>query len=297
MDSYDVRVFLALCRLKNFSKAAQSVGMTQSALSQRIRRLEAEFDTPLIIRAKGKRQVDLTPEGEHLYPIASQWEELYMHARSLLHTSKRLPLTLSATNSINCYLFSPFLQQYLSQDQGVELTCFVNHSWEIFDLLAEGAIDIGLSNRPAPHLYKDIRTTEFYREHYLLLAAPDFQAPLQNGKLLPRELDVSQEIFVDIDPRFIHWHEWLFGRQRPLLIHNCSDSIPFVLKDSRRWSILPYSIARFMSQHYGLATYELWEQPPLRTCYAAYHQYIHSHKENTRRNLLTELYEFFASKE
>lgn len=296
MDISDVRIFLALCRHKNFTKAAQIVGMTQSALSQRLKRLEVEFDVPLIVRAQGKRQVELTPEGEHLFPVAAQWEDLYMSARSLLRTRPRLPVAVCATNSINSYLFSPFLEQYLNQEHGVELTCFVNHTWEIFDLLAGGMIDIGLCNRPPSHLYKDIRATEFYRERYLLLTAPAFTAPLSNTKVIIRELDVSQEIFVDIDSRFTHWHGAIWGKQRPLLIHNCSDSLPFILKDSRRWAILPYSIAQFMELNHGLRTYELAEQPPDRVCYAVHLSNTHSYKEAARRNLLADLYSWFSDK-
>lgn len=296
MDIPDVRVFLALCRYKNFTKAAQAVGMTQSALSQRLRRLEAEFEVQLIVRAQGKRQVELTPEGEQLFPVATQWEDLYMSARSLLRTGPRLPLAVCATNSINSYLFSPFLEQYLNQEHGVELTCFVNHTWEIFDLLAGGMIDIGLCNRPPSHLYKDIRATEFYQERYLLLAAPAFTAPLSNKKVLLRDLDVAQEIFVDIDSRLTHWHETIWGKQRPLLIHNCSDSLPFILRGTRRWVILPYSIARFIEQNHGLVTYELAEQPPSRVCYAVHLNNTHSHKEAARRSLLSELYAYFSDK-
>lgn len=296
MDNEDIRAFSALYRLHNFTKAAQEVGMTQSALSQRIRRMEEEFSTALVIRSKGRKSVAFTPSGQRLYAISLQWEELYQNARTHLSSGTYLPLVISATNSINTYLFSAFLKRYLDENHGVTLTCIVNHSWEIFTQLADGSIDIGLINRPASGLYKDIQTVEFYRERYLLISSKNLAPLLHGGAIRPQELDVSQEVFVDIDPQFTQWHESVWGNRASLIILNCSDSVPAILEGSSRWAILPYSIAAFLASQYRLNTYELTEQPPCRSCYAAYHKRLHSHKEKAITALLEELQNYFMDK-
>lgn len=296
MDNEDVRAFLTLYRSHNFTKAAQEVGMTQSALSQRIQRMEDEFNTALVIRSKGRKNVEFTPGGQRLYAISQQWEELYQNARSHLAAKEYLPVVISATNSINTYLFSPFLKSYIDENHPVTLTCIVNHSWEIFNQLADGSIDIGLSNRPASSLYKDIKATEFYRERYLLISWKNLDPLLHNGAIRPQELDVSEEVFVDIDPQFTQWHESIWGNRASLVILNCSDSVPSILEGSCRWAILPYSIASFLAAQYQLNTYELIEQPPYRICYVAYHKRLHSYKENVLMAFLKELHDYFKDK-
>lgn len=62
--------YTAFCRimeLGSFTRAAQSLGYTQAAISQMIRSLENEFSMKLLVRTR--TGVRLTPEGEKLYPL------------------------------------------------------------------------------------------------------------------------------------------------------------------------------------------------------------------------------------
>jgi DNA-binding transcriptional LysR family regulator len=57
-------VFLAVAEERNFSAAAARLGVTRSAISQGIRRLEDAFGTMLVMRTT--RSVTLTEAGERL---------------------------------------------------------------------------------------------------------------------------------------------------------------------------------------------------------------------------------------
>jgi LysR family glycine cleavage system transcriptional activator len=59
-----LRVFETAARLLSFTRAAEALGMSQAAVSWRIRDLEQRLERPLFTR--GTRQVALTPEGERL---------------------------------------------------------------------------------------------------------------------------------------------------------------------------------------------------------------------------------------
>lgn len=61
-----LRVFEAAARLENFSNAARELGLTQAAVSQRIRNLEGRLGKPLFTRLP--RGVELTVEGEAYAP-------------------------------------------------------------------------------------------------------------------------------------------------------------------------------------------------------------------------------------
>lgn len=65
-----IRVFEAAARLGSFTKAAEELGMTQSAASYQIKLLEERAGTPLFVRKT--RQIALTEAGEQLAPRATQ---------------------------------------------------------------------------------------------------------------------------------------------------------------------------------------------------------------------------------
>jgi DNA-binding transcriptional LysR family regulator len=63
-ESRDLRYFVAVAERLSFSRAAEDLPLSQSALSEAVRRLEAEVGTQLLRR--NSRRVELTPPGEVL---------------------------------------------------------------------------------------------------------------------------------------------------------------------------------------------------------------------------------------
>jgi DNA-binding transcriptional LysR family regulator len=63
-----VRAFVTIAETRSFTRAAERLGRSQSAVSLQIRRLEDRLRTPLF--ARDPRSVTLTIEGERLLPQA-----------------------------------------------------------------------------------------------------------------------------------------------------------------------------------------------------------------------------------
>lgn len=63
-----LQMFVALARFQNFRRAAQSLGVTQSALSQSIKQIEFLINVPLLQR--NRRHVALTSAGQTFLPHA-----------------------------------------------------------------------------------------------------------------------------------------------------------------------------------------------------------------------------------
>src|SRR5918994_3023835 len=71
----DLSAFLAVARDRSFTKAAQKLGVSQSALSQTIRQLEARLGVRLLARTT--RSVSLTEAGERLlHTVGPRPEEI-----------------------------------------------------------------------------------------------------------------------------------------------------------------------------------------------------------------------------
>ena len=100
MDKRDYELLLALDQHKNITKAAQSLYMTQPAITKRIQKMEEELHCPLLIRSK--RGVLLTPAAESLLPCArtilksmEQMEELAAASQDYICGTLRLGCSLN----------------------------------------------------------------------------------------------------------------------------------------------------------------------------------------------------------
>lgn len=93
MEVKQLRYFIAVADTLNFSRAAESVYLSQSALSRQIAELEREVGVPLFQRTT--RQVELTRAGKALQVSAkdliSRWEKMLPEVRSQVADEIRSP--------------------------------------------------------------------------------------------------------------------------------------------------------------------------------------------------------------
>lgn len=83
-----MRVLDAVAHTGAISKAAHSLGMTGPAVSQQIRRLEAEARVKIVEPAG--RGIRLTPDGAELAKFASQMAEVMQQADNMIHRAEPL---------------------------------------------------------------------------------------------------------------------------------------------------------------------------------------------------------------
>ena len=97
MEIRQLRYFIAVADTLNFSRAAESVYLSQSALSRQIADLEREVGVPLFRRST--RQVELTESGKALQisakELISRWEKMLPEVRNQVSAHARsLTLTI-----------------------------------------------------------------------------------------------------------------------------------------------------------------------------------------------------------
>lgn len=87
MDSQKIRCFLEIARDLSFTRAADSLYMSQSAVSRSIRSMESELQLELFERSS--KNTALTPAGqimaEGLEELTESWEQLIQRARAAHH--------------------------------------------------------------------------------------------------------------------------------------------------------------------------------------------------------------------
>jgi len=120
MTHTGIECFLAICRHKTGSAAAQSLYITQPSLSARLKVLEQEVGVQLFYRRKGSREMVLTSAGQEFYQLAVQYEELVekMHK---LGQPEHTTLRIACFNSLGTYLLPAVYRLFLQSNPGISL--------------------------------------------------------------------------------------------------------------------------------------------------------------------------------
>ncbi|HUA43661.1 MAG TPA: LysR substrate-binding domain-containing protein [Solirubrobacteraceae bacterium] len=140
-----LRYFLAVAESRNFSRAAERVGIAQPALSQQIRRLEEMLGTILFIRTN--RRVSLTPSGE----------ALEREARAVLHAVQRAidaaqsvergevdQLTIGYSSLVGASLLPRLVRRLRARRPGLALRLLEMSAEQQMAGLADRQLDAGL---------------------------------------------------------------------------------------------------------------------------------------------------------
>ncbi len=147
LDVDAVRAFALVAELKSFTRAAQAVGMTQSAVSLQLKRLEARLAARLIERTP--RSVELTPQGAAFLERAR--DLLAAHDRAV---SGSQPVERRLTLGISDHAAGPELPTLLARvaafDPQLNLDVRIGLSSEIIDTFERGKLDAVIVRRE-PH--------------------------------------------------------------------------------------------------------------------------------------------------
>jgi DNA-binding transcriptional LysR family regulator len=136
-DLDGMSVFVAVAEAKGFRAAGDRLGVTASAVSQAIRRLEARLGVVLVQRTT--RSVHLTEAGERLYTAARPaLDELRTALASVteLADEPRGTLRLLVATAAETFLQGPVLDDFLAANPEVRLDLSVSN--EVVDIVARG---------------------------------------------------------------------------------------------------------------------------------------------------------------
>lgn len=148
MELRQVRYFLKVAEVLNFSEAAKALFITQSTLSQQIKQLENEFDTLLFER--NSHEVALTEAGSELLVLA---KKLLKNAAECEQRMQDLKGVLVGDLNIGVtFTFSPLLTETVVEFQklypNVRLNVFYKTMSELMEMLLHREVDFVLAFRP-----------------------------------------------------------------------------------------------------------------------------------------------------
>ena len=139
-----LQVFHAVAKHLSFTKAGESLCMTQPAVTFQIRQLEDQFNTRLFDRAHGR--IGLTPAGTVAFAYAEKILALTAELDARLRDlggQVAGPLLIGASTTIADFLLPQILGEFKATHPGVAPSLFVGNSEAVQQRLGERALDIG----------------------------------------------------------------------------------------------------------------------------------------------------------
>ena len=144
-----LQVFYTVARLLSFTKAAETLHMTQPAVTFQVRQLEDHFDTRLFDRTHNR--VALTEAGHKAYEYAEQIFSLYAEMEN---TVKELTgdvsgaLTMGASTTIAEYMLPALLRGFTVEFPDINLRLKVSNTEGIVSMVENSMIDLGVVEGP-----------------------------------------------------------------------------------------------------------------------------------------------------
>ncbi len=144
LDTDQLRSFLAIVDTGSFTRAADRVNKTQSAVSMHVRRLEERLDRPLFVKqGRGTR-------------LSSDGERLVEHARRMLQVEAAAMADMTAKGLTGRVIFGipddyaePFLPdivtRFTRRHPQVDLSVLCYQSIEVAERIHTGELDVGVA--------------------------------------------------------------------------------------------------------------------------------------------------------
>lgn len=182
-----LKAFYFAAREKSVTKAAETLYVTQPAVTMQIKALEGSLEVKLF-RKYGK-QLELTEAGHVLFKYAEKMFEIVEHMEYALKGYREVAkgsLTIGTTRSFARHLMPRLLSRFQESFPGVKVYLKEGSSQEIADDLLAFKYDLGLIGR-LPNLSK-LKVIPYTKEEFCLVTSPQHRFA-KKGEVSYRDLE------------------------------------------------------------------------------------------------------------
>ena len=169
MELFQVRYFLALAKMLNFTRAAAACNVSQPALTRAIQKLEEELGGPLIYRERSLTQ--LTELGRAMLPHLETAYGAAEAATKQAAAFKRRdfsPLRLGLGMTISAQILRPALRELEDRVKGFELSIAEGGSAELSAKMLDGDLDAVVIVEPEK-LPERLNRWPLFEDRYVVL--------------------------------------------------------------------------------------------------------------------------------
>lgn len=189
MNRYEV--FMKVVHKGSFTKAAEELGYSQSAVSQMVKALEEELSTTLISRSR--KGITLTPDGKQYLPFIKQlynsYRELKEKHKEMLGLEEGL-IRIGTFSSVSCHWLPSLIKDFKKIYPSVHFVLQQGDYTSIAEYVKEGSVDFGFIN---PDAAKDLETISLQQDEMLAVLPIDHPLAIKEKVSLT---DLTNEEFI-----------------------------------------------------------------------------------------------------
>ncbi len=167
-----LQVFHTVARLLSFTKAAETLHMTQPAVTFQIRQLEEFFNTRLFDRTHNR--INLTAAGERVFEYADRIIELYNEmdnrVREMTGDVSGI-LVIGASTTIAEYVLPSLLGEFKQLYPSVNIRLNVSNSMGVVHMVENNTVDVGVVESPISN--KNLAVEVCWHDQLVFICRPD----------------------------------------------------------------------------------------------------------------------------
>ena len=175
LENFRLKVFRVVAEHLNFHKAAETLFLTQPAVTLQVKALEEGLGVRLFDRTGGR--ISLTRQGSVLLTYATRIAGLVTEAEQELGCNEGKvsgDLSLGVSTTIAQYVLPRLLVAFLAEYPAVQFSLHTANTSEIVKLLLDSKVSVGLIEGPARD--PGVRTEPFMQDELVLITKPDFKS-------------------------------------------------------------------------------------------------------------------------
>ncbi|MEJ8571823.1 LysR family transcriptional regulator [Microbaculum marinum] len=277
MDIRQLRYFVRIVESRSFTRAAETLLISQPAIGLQVRKLEEELGVTLLVRHS--RGVEPTREGEVLLKsarnILAEMDQLAQAVRDCsaeAHGKVRLGLA----PSLSVLFAEPLMSLAAKRLPGVDLECIESTSPLLKQWVAERSIDLAMGCEDEPH--PDVREQSLFSEALYLVGSGRQSKPIEEAVIPFRSLAGRQILLADpmrsgLVQKKIKAAVLATGREVSITaVHPSVEVVKLLVEDGKGETILPWSSIRRECQQGRLSARRVVDPDLLR------HALVFSHR-------------------
>lgn len=187
-----LQVFHTVARLLSFTKAAETLHMTQPAVTFQIRQLEEHFNTRLFDRTHNR--ISLTLAGERVFEYADKiialYNEMDNRVREMTGDVSGI-LIIGASTTIAEYVLPNLLGEFKERYPSVNIRLSVSNSLGVVHMVENNSVDVGIVEAPVSN--KNLVTDICWKDRLVFICNP--QHPLANREKISAD-ELEDQLFI-----------------------------------------------------------------------------------------------------
>ena len=245
MDTDSLKAFIIVTETGSFSAAADSLHLTQPAISKRIAQLENLMGALLFDRIG--RTVNLTEAGRELVPRARQILFNVEDSRKAIHNlsgNVAGKLSLATSHHIGLWRLPPLLQEFSQLYPKVTLDLHFMDSEVAHEMIVQGNLEIGIITL-APSQHERLESIPIWDDRLTIIVANNHPLATRSSLTL-EELAEFPAILPDLSTFTGRIVQNLFATRKLHLNVSMStnylETIKMLISIGLGWSVLPISM-------------------------------------------------------